>query len=217
MLYTHFFWDFDGTLYDTYARMTRALVKGMASLGIKTDFDTAYNRMKVSLRYASETYAAENPHLHITMEDGIRAYRVYSEEEGPETMQPYAGIPALLESVVKAGGKNYLYTHRGLGALDALERDGLKQYFTDFVTSKDGFPSKPAPDALNYLVNKHGLDLTTCIMLGDRSIDLDAGKNAGMQGGLFDPDRLYTTYAADYRFETVKDMYETLMEEKNHE
>lgn len=212
MLYTHYFWDFDGTLYDTYARMSRALVKGMADLGIQTDFETAFFRMKVSLRYACETYAAENPHLSIQPEDGIRAYRAHSEEEGPETMQPYPGIARMLKSIADLGGKNYLYTHRGLGALDALERDHLKAYFTDFVTSADGFPSKPAPDALNYLVQKHGLDVQSCVMLGDRDIDLEAGKNAGMDGALFDPDHLYDHYQTAFRFERICDMQNTLVE-----
>lgn len=213
MLYTHFFWDFDGTLYDTYARMTRALVKGLKELGIEADYDTAYKRIKVSLGHACEVYFAEHPHLKLSVEEGVQAYRRYSEKEGPETMRPYDGIADMLRAIVENGGQNYLYTHRGLSGIQALERDGLKEYFADFVTSQDGFPSKPAPDALNYLVQKHDLNVKDCIMLGDRSIDLDAGKNAGMQGGLFDPDQLYTDYAATYRFETVRDMQKTLLEE----
>ena len=63
MKFTHFFWDFDGTLYDTYGRITRALVKGLHDAGIETDFDTAFLRVKRSLREAAEMYLNENPHI----------------------------------------------------------------------------------------------------------------------------------------------------------
>ena len=114
MLYKHFFWDFDGTLYDTYARMTRAFVKGMADLGIQTDYDTVYRRIKVSVGYAGAVYAAENPQLNLTQEDCDRAYRVHSEEEGPESMQLYAGIRDMLAAIVEKGGKNYLFVAYGI-------------------------------------------------------------------------------------------------------
>ena len=35
MMYRHFFWDFDGTLYDTYGRITRACVLALQDLGLR--------------------------------------------------------------------------------------------------------------------------------------------------------------------------------------
>ena len=68
------------------------------------------------------------------------------------------------------------------------------------MTSLDGFPAKPAPDALNFLIQKHGLDRAQCVMLGDRDIDLDAGKNAGIACALFDPEGFYPDYDTPWRF-----------------
>ena len=75
----------------------------------------------------------------------------------------------------------------------------------------DGFPSKPAPDALNYLVSKHGLKLSDCVMVGDRDIDLDAAKNAHMTGALFDPDNFYPDYDTPWRFRTMEELRKTLL------
>ncbi|MBR0319936.1 MAG: HAD-IA family hydrolase [Clostridia bacterium] len=213
MKFTHFFWDFDGTLYDTYGRITRALVKGLHDAGIETDFDTAFLRVKRSLREAAEMYLNENPHIRLTADEVIGYYRRHSEEEDLSTIQPYPGCEEALKAVVEKGGKNYLYTHRGQSGIDALVRDGLDRYFTDFVTSQHGFPAKPAPDALNFLCEKHRLDKALCVMVGDRDIDLDAGKNAGMQGALCDPDHQYDSYETPYRFETLTELKKTLMEE----
>ena len=60
MKWTHFFWDFDGTLFDTYGRITRAFVKGLADTGVRTDFDTALPLVKRSLGYAADWYAARS-------------------------------------------------------------------------------------------------------------------------------------------------------------
>lgn len=76
-------------------------------------------------------------------------------------------------------------------SLMQLKRDNLWQYFSGGVTSEDGFPSKPAPDALLHLLEKHQLDPARCLMIGDRNIDMESALNAGIAGAVFDPDGYY--------------------------
>ena len=116
----------------------------------------------------------------------------------------------MLRAIRQRGGQHYLYTHRDQSAVDALKNDGLWAYFTDKVTKEDGFPYKPAPNALHHLITKHGLDKRLCCMVGDRSIDLDAGKNAGMAAMLFDPDGFYRSYETPFRFHSFQDMINAL-------
>lgn len=49
MKYQHFFWDFDGTLFDTYARITRAIQKALKDLGIEAAYDEIFPVAKVSM------------------------------------------------------------------------------------------------------------------------------------------------------------------------
>ena len=58
MRYRHFFWDFDGTLYDTYGRITRATVNALHALGAAAGFDTVYPVAKRSLNTSYLTFAA---------------------------------------------------------------------------------------------------------------------------------------------------------------
>lgn len=204
MKFRHFFWDFDGTLYDTYGRITRAAQYALADLGLPVSYGEVYQHVKRSLHTVYLTYA--QPHS-ITEDTFMQAYRSHSESEGPESMALYPGARAFLEKVIQAGGKNYLYTHRGYdSAFTALNRDGITNLFEDYVTSKDGFPSKPAPDALRFLTGKHLLPLDACIMMGDRDIDLEAAHNAGICGCLFDPDHFYDNYPVILRFHNYRDM-----------
>lgn len=47
---------------------------------------------------------------------------------------------------------HFAYTHKGITANDVLERLGVHQYFTEVVTSANGFARKPEPEAINYLL-----------------------------------------------------------------
>lgn len=203
MQYRHFFWDFDGTLYDTYGRITRACQKALQDCGAAASFDAVYPVVKRSLDTCWRTFAAP---LGADKETFLAAYHAHSEEEGADSIRPYPGAKEALEAVIAGGGRNYLYTHRGQSAEKWLSFDGLNALFFDRVTSLDGFPPKPAPDALNYLIQKHGLPRADCVMIGDRDIDLDAGKNAGIACALHDPEGFYPDYDTPWRFISLSEL-----------
>ena len=209
MKFKHFFWDFDGTLFDTYGRIARAAQKSLRDHGVDVTMEELMPAVKVSIPHAWKTFAPQFERKELSS-----TYHQYAEEEGYDTMRPYPGAIRMLEAVVENGGCNYLYTLRGKSALEALDYYGLKGLFRDCVTSLDGFPGKPAPDALNHLVEKFSLDTKECIMMGDRDIDLNAGFNAGMSAALFDPEGWYTDFPIDRRYNTFFDMTADLVWEK---
>ena len=188
MMYRHWFWDFDGTLFNTYPRICRALQKSLADAGIFEDEAAIMPYLKQSLETAARHFAPRGP---ATVEQLVAGYRLHSEEEDLSTMQPFPGMKAFLTQVVCHGGRNYIYTHRGESLFKALKNEQMEPLFTDIVTSLDGFPAKPAPDALLHLLKKHRLDPDDCVMVGDRVIDLNAGINAGMHALCVDPDGFF--------------------------
>ncbi len=205
MRFTHWFWDFDGTLFDTYPRIVRAFQKGLKQLGIEKTDSEVFSLAKRTLAEAAAVIGGEQ-----AAERLMDLYYVHAEEEGPDTLKPYEGLEPVLDFIRRSGGHSYLYTHRDKSGPEALEREGLLGYFDDSVTHDDGFPSKPAPDALLHLVRRHGLDPKDCVMVGDRPIDLEAGRNAGMSSLLFDGDGAYPAYPGARRFESYSAMLEAL-------
>ena len=93
-----------------------------------------------------------------------------------------------------------------------LEQDGLWPLFTDYVTSEDGFPMKPAPDALLALMKRNGLDPSECVMIGDREIDVQSGYNAGMDGILFDPENFYPNCHAEKHVRSMDELCSWILE-----
>ena len=192
----HFIWDFDGTLYDTYPHTLAAFCETFRRRGVEIDSAEAYRRFKVTMWDAFRYYGVD--------EDFIQAfYAVEDDLDFEPKGAPFPGIPALLEEIVRRGGRNYLYTHRDRVSLAYLRRDGLEPLFAGFITREDGFPLKPAPDALRSLLRTYALAPGACLMIGDRAIDVQAAAAAGIPGCLFDPER--TGVAADclYRCDTV--------------
>lgn len=199
MICKNFFWDFDGTLYATYGRITRACLKALADAGKDIQdipFEEAFRAAKRSIKHFSDRYAVPRGLSH---EEFTLGYRANANLEGEESIRPYPGVKEMVEAVVKNGGRNFLYTHRGVDAIYWMKKDGLWQYFFDSVTKEDAFPLKPAPDALMHLAKKHDLNPADCIMLGDREIDIQAALAAGMNGALYDDENIFPDFNPPYR------------------
>ncbi len=206
--YRVFFWDFDGTLYDTYDRMARAVIKGMDEMGLPHEGVDVVKLAKKTLRGACGILAGER------CEELLARFYAHEGDEGPESMRPYPGCEEALKAVVNAGGLNFLYTHRNHTAVDALKQDGLYDLFRDFITWEAGFPDKPAPDAINWAIDLHRLERAECVMVGDRDIDAQAGKAAGIATALYDPDGFCPEGVADYRLNTLTDVRNLLDEDE---
>lgn len=179
----HAFWDFDGTLLDSYPAMVRAFVAAAADYGIAVTEERALRLMKENLRFCCEVVGGENS---IPAEELIAAFRRHEQGELQRGLPPVAGIPEVLETLHQRGVQHYVATHRDLQCRALLEKAGLAGYFDGYVTQEDGLPRKPAPDMLAHLMQRHDLDPAQCVMIGDRPLDTEAGMNAGVFSVLLD-------------------------------
>ncbi len=197
----HLCWDFDGTLYDTYGAMATALVAALRDLRLEATREEAYALLKRSVFHACETFARRFSLPTVRVLDAFRPHH-----DAATHFSSYPGAEACLRALRQAGHRHYLYTHRDLVAVRQLEADGLAPLFTDFITREDGFADKPAPDALLALAKKHGFAPCDGLMIGDRDIDVHAGKNAGLRTLLFDPDGFFPSLQADLRASSMADI-----------
>lgn len=185
-MYTTFFWDLDGTLYDTYPQMVRAFAETLEQLQIPADRAHIYRLMRQdSLGVAFDWYAARFAVTRVQLEA-----RYYPLEKQLQQPQLFAGVREVLTAVVAAGGRNFLLTHRNDRSLTFMHHDGIMGLFTDYVTADQPFPRKPDPTSLNYLIDRNRVQRSGAVMIGDRNLDVEAGHRAQIDGILFDPDQL---------------------------
>lgn len=190
MRYQQLFWDFDGTLVNTYPGMVKAFGEALVACGVndfEIDSEDIYRTMRQhSLGRAYQRFTAEY------QIDRDRLAKLYNQLAAPllEKTVAFAGAAELLAAVTAAGGRNFLLTHRDHRALERLQALQLDNFFTGYVTKDDDYPRKPDPTSLLALCQRYNVDKSTAIMIGDRNLDVAAGHRAGMAGALFDPEHL---------------------------
>ncbi|MCD1276862.1 HAD-IA family hydrolase [Streptococcus sinensis] len=176
MNYQDYIWDLGGTLLDNYETSTAAFVHTLQDFGLHASHDEVYKALKVSTDYAVRQFAPTN-------KDFLKTYKA---NEAKELEQPilFDGASELLAQIIQQGGRNFLISHRDDQVLEILRKTQISAYFTEVVTSGNGFKRKPDPESMLYLKDKY--QIQSGLVIGDRPIDIEAGQAAGFATYLFD-------------------------------
>jgi HAD superfamily hydrolase (TIGR01549 family) len=181
MNYKNYIWDLGGTLLDNYESSSHAFAATLWSMAERVVLhDDAYAALKVSTAFAVERFAGDLPGF----------LEAYKKLEAQELARPilFDGAKMVLTELSAAGGQHFMISHRNQQVLTILSAAGIADFFTEVVTSDNGFPRKPAPDSINYLLKKYSLNPIETVMIGDRSLDIEAGTNAAISTIFFDPE-----------------------------
>ena len=205
-MYNHVVWDFDGTLYDTYPGITKAFYRAVSEANIKMDMAELGAQLRVSIGNTQKRLVKQ---YGLNNDEFEQKYIRYRNQIEDVSIPPFPYAIEICRAVWENGRQNYLYTHRDRIALRHLEKSGIAQCFADCISIEDDFPRKPDPTALLSLANKHGFAPAECIMIGDRDIDILAGKNAGMATCFFDEQKA-TVSVADYNIFCFDQLYKIL-------
>ena len=178
MKYTEYIWDFDGTLFDTYPVMVKAFQRALRELGIEEKPDTLLLFMKKSIAETIDYYQSRYQLEELFFKRYLEIRRSYSLDEQP----PYSGAMKVCCQIVQQGGRSFIVSHRESSSLYALlDHYGMRQLFTEIITGDDGFERKPSPEAFLYLVKKNQLKKESTLAIGDRILDIQAGREAGIK------------------------------------
>lgn len=202
----HLIFDFDGTISDSYPMFVQVVKEVAGEFGVPVvhSDEELSDMLRVNTKYCMDQMGINHP-------SAVRG-KVFWKYQGVHSLEfkAFDEIEPILKKSLSLGKKNYIYTHTGDVVHDMLKNMGLHHYFAGIVTAANGFPPKPAPDALRYLCNTYELDPAECLMIGDRDIDTKAGNNAGTKGCLWDAYDRYSDYQTDYKIKTLSELYELL-------
>lgn len=179
-----FIWDLDGTLLDSYGIIVPSLCDAYAELGVHAQIEAV---RRFVIRRSVGAYMSTMEELTgIPRQEASARYHAISGARFLDIpLMPHAH--EALDAIARAGGVNFVYTHRGKTTRPVLQNLGIEGFFAEIVTSENGFAAKPAPDGVDYLVEKHGLDRTHTFYVGDRTLDMGCAKNARVAGVLYLP------------------------------
>ena len=176
-------WDLDGTLFDTYPAIAKAFKAALNDLGHDAPPDWIESLAKISLGHCASILIEK---YQLTEEALDQAFDRHYSHTRPAEQPPFPGVRAVCQFVCSLGGKNVIVTHRGCaGMLELLAANQMTDYFAGYLTHDDGYPKKPDPAAFEAILQAHDLKREETIAVGDRDIDIQAGRAAGVFTCLF--------------------------------
>lgn len=200
-MYDFLIYDFDGTLSDTYPVFTEAFLKLMEKYGIPQDRDTIYGLLKQSVGAALSHYD-----FPMSKKEAREEFEKIYEPIALEKQDLFPEARDILRFGMENGKKNYVYTHSGLWVYALMDRMGIRDCFDFVLDCTYDFPRKPAPDALNFLIEKCGIDKSRALMIGDRDLDIEVAHAAGIDACLFDSENFYPDLQAEYRITSLTEL-----------
>lgn len=205
-MYDFLIYDFDGTLSDSFPIFTEAYVELARRHGITADYDTSYAWIKKSGRFAMKQYD-----FGVSLEEAWAEFKELRHELGRRKQQLFPHAEEILQYAISQNKTNFLYTHTGKFVYEMLDKMKIQDCFEFVLDGSYDFPSKPAPDGLQFLCEKFRIDKSRALMIGDRDMDIDAAHAAGIDACLIDTGNFYPNLEAEYRIHNLLELKEIMM------
>ncbi len=139
---------------------------------------------------------AQSPAVFVDRDGTIMEDADYCSD--PKQVQIFPGIPEALRRLKSNGFKLIIITNqsgigRGLFTIEqyrAVEREVLRQlgdglidatYFCPDLPGQHSSCRKPAPGMILQAAREHRIDLSRSFLIGDKEIDVECGRNAGVR------------------------------------
>jgi phosphoglycolate phosphatase len=172
-------WDWDGTLANSTAMITDAIVKAAAQVGLPAlTPEAATNIIGLGLRESIEALYGNIP---VEQAQALAKQYTANYYAGESEIPLFEGAADTIKTLSKRGFKLAVATGKGRRGLNlALEHCGLGKYFQATRTVDECF-SKPHPQMLDELMDQLVVLPERTLMIGDTGYDLQMAKNAGVK------------------------------------
>jgi phosphoglycolate phosphatase len=183
--YAAILFDLDGTLVDSHREISLALQQALADIGVPLPYHEVGPMVDGrTLEHIWEVHVAHRLAGKHDFSRFVQAYRAhYMTDLGHAT----ALFPQALDVLTQlrshpARPKLAVVSNKATASVPALlARFDLCPYF-DLMIGAGGttFAPKPAPDLLLHAADVLGVPTGQCVMVGDTALDVQAGRDAGM-------------------------------------
>ncbi len=177
MKYSTILFDLDGTLTDPYEGVIHGYMHTLEKFGIQ---ETNEKKLRTFIGPPLElTFTRDYGFNPEDTKRAIGIFRGYYAEKGVYENKLYNGIPELLDLLVSQGKQCMVATSKAEHfAVQVLDNFNLRRYFADVAGAQLDESRSDKAEIIAYLIEKHRLDKSATVMVGDRMFDIvGAGKN----------------------------------------
>ena len=172
--------DLDGTLVNTLTDLTVSLNYALNQLGFP-----ALSEAEVSAIVGhSVTYMCEHAVPPDHLADAPRVlelYRAHYAAHSLDCSRPYEGMVEAVQRIKSAGVKVAVVSNKPhADAVRVMKNLYPKDTFSLVLGRTQKFAIKPAPDALNFVMDFFSVKLEESVYVGDSDVDVETARNAGV-------------------------------------
>lgn len=177
---TAILFDLDGTLIDTWHLYLECYRRALEPhLGhVPTDTEIAARRPSSERRFLTDWLGARRG-----AECHAQVRRLYADLFMTMHEGTYPGVPEMLEALRTAGLRLGIVTGKGREAWDVTRIYSDVGNWDVVVTDDDVHAAKPDPAGLVAAAEGLGIAPEQAVYVGDSTVDMKAGRNAGMRIG----------------------------------
>jgi pyrophosphatase PpaX len=168
--------DLDGTLADTFP-----IIISSWNAAVREPLGRTFTPGEIISRFG----VPEEPMLRreLPPDEVERAMDVFHKHYEAEhgIVEPFEGIPELLNAIAEAGIPMGVVTGKGRRSADiTLRLLGWDDMFGSVMTGDDVARQKPHPEGALAVAQDMGVDARHCVFIGDTPSDVQCGQAAGM-------------------------------------
>lgn len=183
MKYDLVIFDLDGTLMDTSKSITKTVNSAMEELGKKQYFiGECVKFVGGGVSGLAQNILGKEKYEDITNEEMEKVIRKYYDIYFDYGVEPYEGIPELLDFLTKNNIKKGIVTNKDHEtALSAVEKKLSKWRFDGiFGSNEKEYPNKPNPYNVDRMAQDLNVSKDKILFIGDMLVDVNTAKNAGV-------------------------------------
>ena len=125
-------------------------------------------------------FSPEGCQSPLLLANTLAQFQEYYGAHNMDKTEPYPGIPELLDHLKAGGVQMAVYSNKA----DEFSKVIVEHYFPgifQLIRGKvDGVPVKPDPTGVRSVMKELGADPAETLFVGDSSVDIRTGHNAGM-------------------------------------
>lgn len=173
--------DLDGTLIDSAGGIARSVNRtrqyfNFPELDEKLISSFVGNGAKILLERATQDI-----HLPVPLDEAVKIMVQFYAADPLFHTFCYPGVIEGLQQLKAAGYTLCIVSNKPQIVADKIISGlNMDAFLADNIGGNSGFPLKPAPDAINFLRQKHHAATHETLVIGDNYTDLAAAENAGV-------------------------------------
>lgn len=184
MKYDLVIFDLDGTILDTLEDLTDSVNYALAEYGypmrtIEEVQSFVGNGLFMLMRKAIAPETKEE-----IIKEALAKQKAYYKIHCAEKTKPYEGMIELLNKLKSTGCKLAVVSNKADYAVQILCEQYFAGIFDIAVGEKENVRKKPAPDAVNAVMEQMQIKKENAVYIGDSEVDIETAKNAGLQAVL---------------------------------